>query len=146
MMTRPLAALFAALALAATPALAADHQVQMLNRGDAGNMVFEPSALHIQPGDTVTFVSVNPGHNAETIADAIPEGAARFRTAISRDETVNFEIPGVYIIKCTPHLPMGMVMVVQVGDDPYNLDQVKAVRVPPIAAQRLEAAYAELGL
>lgn len=145
-MTKTLAAILAAFALAATPVLAADHEVRMLNRGDAGNMVFEPAALHIQPGDTVTFVSVNPGHNAETIAGAIPEGAATFRTALSRDETVTFELPGVYAIKCTPHLPMGMVMVVLVGDDPYNLEEVKAVRMPPVAAQRLAAAYEELGL
>ena len=48
---------------------------------------FEPVALKIEPGDTVTFVSVDPGHNAETINGMIPEGAETFRTAIGQTET-----------------------------------------------------------
>ena len=118
----------------------------MLNRGDAGAMVFEPVALKIEPGDTVTFVSVDPGHNAETINGMIPEGAETFRTAIGQTETVTFDIEGVYGIKCTPHFGMGMDMLIQVGDDPQNLEEAKGVTLPPKASERLEAAYTELGL
>lgn len=125
---------------------AADHQVRMLNRGDAGVMVFEPAALRIQPGDTVTFLSVDPGHNAETMPGMFPEQAKPFRTAFSKDETVTFEVPGIYALKCMPHLAMGMVMVVQVGDDTHNLETVKTKKTAPIAMKRLEAAFAELGL
>ena len=146
-MNKPFAALFAAtLALAAFPVFAADHEVRMLNRGEAGNMVFEPAALQIEPGDTVTFVSVDPGHNAETIAGMIPEGAETFRTKLSQTTTITFDVPGVYGSKCTPHLAMGMVALIQVGDDAHNIEAVKAVRQPPVAGKRFEAGYAELGL
>lgn len=146
-MHKSFAALFAlALALVAAPVSAADHEVRMLNRGEAGTMVFEPAALHIRPGDTVTFQSVDPGHNVETIAGMIPEGAETFRTPLSQTVTITFEVPGVYGLKCTPHLAMGMVALIQVGDDPHNIEAAKAVRQPPVAAKRLEAAYAALGL
>lgn len=134
------------LALSAMPAFAADHEVRMLNRGEAGTMVFEPAALHIQPGDTVTFISVDPGHNVETIAGMIPEGAETFRTGISETATITFDVEGVYGLKCTPHLAMGMVALVQVGDDPHNIEDAKAVRQPPAAKKRFDAAYVELGL
>jgi len=146
-MNKPFAALFAAtLAFAALPAFAADHEVRMLNRGEAGTMVFEPGALRIEPGDTVTFIAADPGHNVETIAGMIPEGAETFRTTLGQTVTVTFDVPGVYGLKCTPHLAMGMVALIQVGDDAHNIEAVKAVRQPPVAAKRFEAGYAELGL
>jgi len=37
----------------AGPVSAEMHQIQMLNRGEAGPMVFEPDFLRIEPGDTV---------------------------------------------------------------------------------------------
>lgn len=141
-----LAAFAAAFALASAPVLAADHEVQMLNRGDAGTMVFEPAALEIAPGDTVTFVATDPGHNAETIAGMLPEGAESFRTAIGETVEITFDEPGLYGIKCTPHYAMGMVMLIQVGDDPANVEDVKAVGTPPAAANRFEAAFEDLGL
>lgn len=131
---------------AAVPAMAADHQVRMLNRGTAGAMVFEPSALRIEPGDTVTFVSVDPGHNAESMQGMSPEGAESFRTPLGKDETVSFTVPGVYGVKCTPHLAMGMVAVIQVGDDKHNIETLKAKKNPPLATRRLNEAYKELGL
>lgn len=146
-MNKPLAALIAAaLACAAAPAFAADHEVKMLNRGAAGTMVFEPAALHIQPGDTVTFIATDPGHNVETIAGMIPDGAETFRSAIGKDVTITFEVEGAYGVKCTPHLAMGMIALIQVGDAPHNIEALKAVRLPPVATQRFDAAYAELSL
>lgn len=132
--------------LVALPTFAADHEVQMLNRGEAGAMVFEPVALKIEPGDTVTFVSVDPGHNAETIKGMFPADAESFRTAIGQTETVTFDIEGIYGIKCTPHFGMGMVMLIQVGDDPDNLEEAKGATLPPKATERFEEAYAQLGL
>src|SRR5690606_40519783 len=35
------------------PAFAAEYEVHMLNKGEAGAMVFEPAFLHVAPGDTV---------------------------------------------------------------------------------------------
>lgn len=135
-------------ALVATPAFAAgdNHEVKMQNRGEAGAMVFEPGHLQIQPGDSITFVPVDKGHNVETIKDMIPEGAETFKSKINETFTVTFDVPGVYGLKCTPHYAMGMVMLVAVGSDHQNLDAVKAVKVPNKAQERFDAAYAALSL
>lgn len=146
----PIARLFAAAMLAAIagpvalPAAAAEFEVRMLNRGEQGNMVFEPAFLRIEPGDTVRFVPTDRSHNAETIAEAIPDGAATFRSRINEEFTVDLTVPGLYAIKCTPHLSMGMVMVVQVGEDTHNLDALQTVRVPRGARTRLDAALAQI--
>ncbi|MAN75769.1 MAG: pseudoazurin [Rhizobiales bacterium] len=146
MIRTALTALMLTVGLAGAPAWAADHEVQMLNRGDAGPMVFEPAGIKIEPGDTVTFVATDPGHNAETIAGMFPLGAEAFRTTIGETVTVTFDVEGVYGIKCTPHYAMGMVALIQVGDAPENLEQAKATTLPPKAKERFEAAYQELGL
>ena len=59
----------AAVLLLSAPALsiAADFEVKMLNKGAEGAMVFEPAGLKIAPGDTVTFIPTDKGHNAEAI-------------------------------------------------------------------------------
>jgi pseudoazurin len=128
------------------PALAAEYEVHMLNKGDAGTMVFEPNFLAIQPGDTVTFVPTDKSHNVETIKDMIPEGAEPFKSKVNEAFTVTFDLPGLYGIKCTPHFAMGMVGAIAVGDDLPNLDAARAVKVPNKAQERLDAAYASLGL
>src|SRR3546814_2036708 len=74
--------LVATLALTA-PAMAAEHTVKMLNRGEAGLMVFEPAYLPVEPGDTVTFEPTNKGHNAETIPGMVPDGAEAFKGKLS---------------------------------------------------------------
>ena len=68
------AAALCLLAATASAALAANFEVLMLNKGtDGKTMGFSPSFLQIEPGDTVTFIPVDKGHNAETILDGISE-------------------------------------------------------------------------
>ena len=68
-----------ALSVALTGAAAAENfEVKMLNRGDAGRMIFEPGFLRIAVGDTVKFIAEDRSHNAESIPEMIPEGAAVF--------------------------------------------------------------------
>jgi pseudoazurin len=126
------------LAFAAGAADAADIQVKMLNRGAKGMMVFEPDLIKIAPGDTVTFVATNPGHDARSIAGMIPEGAEPFEGKLNKDLTVTFTKPGVYGVECRPHYAMGMVAAVIVGD-PVNLDAAKAVKQPPMAGKKFAA-------
>lgn len=133
---------FTALALTlgfALPAVAADYQVQMLNKGEMGAMVFEPALTSIAVGDTVTFVPTDKGHNAETIADILPEGATPFKGKINEQITVTFDVPGTYGVKCTPHLALGMVALVVVGDEPVNTGTVEAAKVPKKAKDRFAA-------
>lgn len=143
LMTLAAAVLFAG---AVTPALAANFEVQMLNKGEDGAMVYEPAQLQIQPGDTVTFIPTDKSHNAETIKEILPEGAEPFKGKINEEIVVTFTEPGAYGVKCLPHIGMGMIALVVVGDDPANLDAVKEVKLPKKARERLDAAIAELGL
>ena len=103
----------------------ADHIVKMLNQGAEGYMVFEPSVLNIDVGDSVTFQSTDPAHNSASMAGMIPEGATPWNSDLSKDITVTFNIKGVYGYQCTPHSMMAMVGVIIVGGDYSNLDQVK---------------------
>lgn len=136
----------AALIIAAGPALAANVDVHMLNKGEAGTMVFEPALVQIAPGDTVTFIPTDKSHNAETIKDLLPEGAEPFKGKINEQLVITFDVPGAYGIKCLPHFAMGMVMAVVVGDAPANLDAIKAAKMPKPARTRLDDALAAAGL
>jgi pseudoazurin len=137
------AAVILALAL---PAAAADFEVHMLNKGAAGAMVFEPAFVKVAPGDTVTFIPTDKGHDVETIKGMIPEGAEAFKSKMNETYKATFDKPGVYGVKCTPHVGMGMVGVVLVGDAPANLDAVKTGKLPKKARERMDAAIAALDL
>lgn len=133
----------AAAVLVGSPAWAADHEVKMMNKGAAGTMVFEPAYLKIEPGDTVTFKSVHPAHNAETIPGMLPEGAKPFKTPLSKDHTLTFEKEGLYGYKCMPHYGMGMVGLIQVGKATPNAEAAAAVSHPGKAKERMAALLVE---
>jgi pseudoazurin len=101
------------------------YEVRMLNQGADGVMVFEPSVLQVQLGDSVTFKAENPGHNAASIEGMIPAGADSWDSGMSQDITVTFSEEGTYVYQCTPHLMMSMVGVITVGDANSNLATVK---------------------
>ncbi|ANK88077.1 MULTISPECIES: pseudoazurin [Rhizobium] len=129
----------AALIASAAPLLAADHQVQMLNKGADGAMVFEPGFLKIAPGDTITFIPTDKSHNVETFKGLIPDGVAEFKSKPNEQYQAKFDVPGAYVVKCTPHAGMGMVALIQVGDSPANLDAIKTAKVPNMVRKRLDA-------
>ena len=120
---------------AAGPAAAKDVQVKMLNKGAKGMMVFEPSLVKVAPGDTVTFVATDKGHNAESIAAMLPPGAVAFKGKMSQNLQVKFVKPGVYGFKCMPHYGMGMAGAVIVGNPGSNLGAAKSVSHPGKAKQ-----------
>jgi pseudoazurin len=137
--------IFGAALLFSSSAMAADYRVEMLNKGsDDARMVFEPALTKVLPGDTVTFVATDKGHNAETIPGMLPEGAEPFKGASGKDVTVTFTVPGAYGIKCLPHVGMGMVALVVVGDAPTNLDALKAVKLPPKATEKFDTLYSQI--
>ncbi len=98
-------ALAASAAVIAGSAAAADFEVHMLNKGADGVMVFDPLLTKVKPGDTVTFVPIDKGHNAETVKDTIPDGAAAFRGKTNETVKQTFSMPGAYVIKCLPISP-----------------------------------------
>ncbi|CAM3279849.1 pseudoazurin [Paracoccus aminovorans] len=117
-------------------ALAEVHEVKMLNRNDTGPMPFEPEYLVIQPGDTVKFLAVDPGHNAATIAGMIPEGGRKFIGKINEEIEVTLDAEGIWGIKCSPHYTMGMAMLIQVGDTPATEADLPE-DLPQAARQRM---------
>ncbi|NIJ59744.1 pseudoazurin [Pseudochelatococcus lubricantis] len=136
----------AALTLLSMPALAEDFRIEMLNKGKDGLMVFEPSFLKVAPGDKVTFVPTDKTHSAETVKGLIPDGAEPFKGKVNEEISSSFTVPGAYLIKCLPHMPMGMVALVVVGDGaPANLDALKEAKLPKKARERLDAAIAQVG-
>ncbi|GGE42344.1 pseudoazurin [Marinicauda pacifica] len=126
-------------------AMAEDHQIEMYTRGpDGGSMVFVPNYLEVAPGDTVTFVSTQPTHNAQSIPGMLPEGAELFTGRMNQDVSVTLTEEGVYGIKCLPHYGMGMVALIKVGEgEPANLEEASGVRHPPLARRTLEGLLAQ---
>jgi pseudoazurin len=135
-----------AMAAMASNAAAADFEVHMMNKGKDGAMVFEPGLTKIAKGDTVTFIPTDKGHNAETVKDLIPAGATPFKGKMSETIKITFDVEGAYVVKCAPHVGMGMIGLVVVGDPKSNIDAVKAAKLPKKARDRLNADIAAAGL
>ena len=124
--------LLASLALAASPAAAKEWQVKMLNKGSDGKlMVFEPAFIKVAPGDTVKFLATQKGHNAESVAGMAPAGGTTFKGKINEEVVVRFDKQGLYGYKCMPHVGMGMVGLVQVGNAANKGDAAAAAAKLP---------------
>jgi len=123
-------------------AVAEEHVVKMLNKGEKGAMVFEPDFVRAAPGDTVKFVPTDKSHNAETIKGMIPDGAEGFKSKVNEEFTVTLDKDGVYGIKCTPHYGMGMVALIVVGE-PVNAEAAKAVKQPGKAKTNFAALFGQ---
>lgn len=108
-------------------ATAAEHVVEMLNKGEKGAMVFQPDFVKAAPGDTIKFVPTDKSHNAETIKGMIPEGAEAFKGKMNEEVVVTLDKEGIYGVKCAPHYGMGMVALVVVGQ-PANAEEAGAVK------------------
>ena len=136
------------LTLISLPAFGAEIEVKMLNKGSDGQaMVFEPTAVKAAPGDVIKFVPVDKGHDAAAVKGLIPEGVEEFKGKINQELVITADTQGAYVIKCTPHLGMGMIALVVVGDGtPGNIDAVTSAKLPKKAKERLDAAVAGLGL
>ncbi len=134
------------LALTVPAANAAEIVVEMLSRDKTANLsnVYKPGLVRVNKGDTVKWKATQAGHNVAFVAGAVPAGVPLFSSPMSKDVSFKFEKPGIYLYKCTPHLGMGMVGVVLVGNDKSNLAAVKAAYVPPLAKKRLEPIFVEL--
>ena len=129
----------AALATITTAASAADFEVHMLNKGKDGIMVFEPGLTKVAKGDTVTFIPTDKSHNAETVKDLLPAGATAFKGKMNEAVKVTFDVEGAYVVKCSPHVGMGMVGLIVVGDPKSNVDVIKTAKLPKQARDRLDA-------
>lgn len=131
-----LAAVGAGGALGATAAARAQdattHRVEMTDE-----LVFDPDALTVAPGDTVVWETVGSiGHSVTAYEDEIPDDAAYFASDGLEDESSarsaypdegdvaegetyehTFEVEGTYDYFCIPHESVGMLGTITVGAD-----------------------------
>jgi len=85
---------------------------------------FSPNILFINPGDTVQWQNMTI-HDSVSMEGLIPEGAAPWVFKLGQNGAVTLTEEGVYIYKCNPHYPLGMVAAIIVGK-PVNIKQVQA--------------------
>ena len=115
------------LSLFSSQVIAANHQLEMLNKLGKERMVFSKKMISIELNDDVLWKSVDKGHNVQFIG--MPDGAKKYKSKISKDASYKFEKPGIYLYQCTPHKAMGMIGIIIVGNDKSNLEAIKKVKV-----------------
>ena len=113
--------------------------------GEDGRFVYSPQLVRIKPGETVTFVATDKGHDAVSIAGMLPGGAQPLKVPFNKDGSFTLTEPGVYGIRCTPHVGLGMVTVIVVGE-PTNLEAAEAAasKLPPKARERMQALLSQV--
>ena len=125
----------------ATPALAEDMTIDMLNkREDGAKMVYSEDIARIEVGDTITWVPTSKGHNVEFIAGPDDWKAPR-KSKLNKEVEMTFDTPGVYVYQCSPHKTMGMIGIVVVGDGDNDVSKAK---VKGKSKKKLKALLEEL--
>ena len=128
----------------ATPALAEDMTIDMLNKRDDGaKMVYSQDIARIDVGDTITWLPKSKGHNVEFVAG--PDGwEAPKKSKNGKEVAITFDTPGIYLYQCTPHKSMGMIAMVVVGDDMSNLDAMTDMKMRGKSKKKMKALLADL--
>ena len=124
-----------------------EHSVLMLNVdcNDANAVnVFSPAIIHVNQGDSVTFVATDEGHNTASKRGMIPDGAEPWNGALDEEVRVTFTVPGIYGYICLPHYEWGMVGLVVVDNDLSNLAKAKKIRHPGDARKNFRALLKQL--
>ena len=128
--------------LIASPAIASDVTVEMLNRDADGNrMVYSQEIVEIAAGSTVKWVPTDKGHNVEIIASP---NDMKFKSKNGKEASVTFETPGIYYYWCTPHKGMGMIGLVVVGGDTSNKAQISKAKAIGKSKKKLKALLEKL--
>ena len=123
--------------LIASPAIASDVIVEMLNKDADGNrMVYSQEIVEIATGSTVKWVPTDKGHNVEIIASP---NDMKFKSKNGKEASVTFETPGIYYYWCTPHKGMGMIGLVVVGGDTSNKAQISKAKAIGKSKKKLKA-------
>ena len=113
------------LALLTSFVAAENFDVKMVNADASGQvMVFDPPFIKANVGDTVTFLPTDMLHNSQSVSGMIPSSASSWNGAMNEKITVELNTEGVYVYQCTPHIALGMIGVIQVGEA-SNIDDIK---------------------
>ena len=128
--------------LIASPAIASDVTVEMLNKDADGNrMIYSQEVVEIAAGSTVKWVPTDKGHNVEIIASP---NDMKFKSKNGKEASVTFETPGIYYYWCTPHKGMGMIGLVVVGGDTSNKPQISKAKAIGKSKKKLKALLEQL--
>jgi pseudoazurin len=139
-----IAAGIALLSMIATIGYSAEIEVKMLNKDSAGQkMVFEPSLIRANVGDTITFLPTDKGHMAASIKGMMADGG-KFKGKTNKPVSYVVTAEGLYGIKCTPHMANGMVAVIAVGDTFETEAFLEGKKVSKKAKARFEDILSQL--
>ena len=104
---------------------AENFDIKMVNADASGQvMVFDPPFIKANIGDTVTFLPTDMLHNSQSVPGLIPSSASSWNGAMNEKITIELNTEGVYVYQCTPHIALGMIGVIQVGEA-TNIDNIK---------------------
>jgi len=136
----------AAMLLLGTPASAGEVRMEMRNQSGSERFVYVPDLIRISPGDTVVFVPFDKGHNAVSIDGFDTGGDQPINVGFNKEVSVTFDKPGIYGVKCTPHVGLGMVGIIVVGEvEVPEAARASIAKLPPKARQRLELLLGQVG-
>ena len=93
---------------------------------------FSIEVANIGVGDTIEWLPKNKGHNVEFLAGPDMAGLPP-KSNINEFHSVLFERPGVYLYGCSPHLNMGMLGLIVVGNDLHNINEIGNTDLPNVA-------------
>ena len=113
------------LALLTSFVAAENFDIKMVNADASGQvMVFDPPFVKANIGDTVTFLPTDMLHNSQSVPGLIPSSASSWNGAMNEKTVIELKTEGVYVYQCTPHIALGMIGVIQVGEA-VNIDEVR---------------------
>ena len=100
-------------------------QVEMLNKLEKERMVYNPTIVEIEVGDTVSWIAESKGHNVQFVT---APNDIKFKSKVSKDVDYTFTESGMYLYVCTPHKAMGMYgLVIVKKDGLYDLSNLKDI-------------------
>ena len=93
---------------------------------------FSIEVANVGIGDTVEWLPKNKGHNVKflagpNMADLPP------KSNMNEFYSVRFEKQGVYLYGCSPHLNMGMLGLIVVGNDLHNINDIENTDLSNVA-------------
>ena len=106
---------------------------------------YSSEIAYIKSGDTIEWLPKNGEHNVEFLAgpqiDLLPD-----KSKINAFHSVIFNIPGIYLYGCTPHLNTGMLGLVIVDNNLENIADIERIELSPVASSVLNHLLKEVSL
>ena len=96
------------------------------------NDSYSIEVARIAVGDTIEWLPKNEGHNVEFLAGPKMHSLPK-KSGINQVHSIIFKVPGIYLYGCTPHMNMGMLGLIIVGNDFHNLEKIKRIQLSRVA-------------